>query len=107
MLLGKITVLIEFKNKKWIRCRPIANGKNEPFRAIPGRAQVVYIENCSLSQTMLKNNIYTLHGIFHSKVTNEDFNDSLCKVNVSPLSETVFNQLISIYPQENHAFSLI
>ncbi len=107
MLLGKITLLIESKNKKWIRCRPIANGKGEPFNPIRGISQVVYLANCNISQNMLKNNVYTLYGIFHSKITEQQFNESYCKVNVSPISETVFNQLNTIYPKENHAFSII
>ena len=36
-----------------------------------------------------------------------DFNESYCKFRVSPISEIVFNQLKTIYKQENHAFSTI
>lgn len=107
MLLGKITLKIEFKNNKWIRCRPVANGKNEPFNPVIGKTHVVYIENCTISRDFIKGNIYTIFGIFSNKVSINDFNESYCKVRVSPISEIVFNQLKTIYKQENHAFSTI
>ena len=106
MILGKITVTIEQINgrQRWIYCRPYKYANNSLFRQVIGVAHAIYLEKCFLTENIVRDRNYTFYGIFDKIPTNEQMDTGYIVSKVQPISEEVFNELIQIYPQENHRF---
>ena len=105
MYLGKITFRIENKNPKWFFCRPVSNNRGS-FISIRGICQVVYVEKCDLIENLNIDDEVTTYAIFHKTNTQEAFDRSFCHINISPITEEIYNRLLEIYPQKEHAFSV-
>lgn len=106
MILGKITVEVEniYGTKNYF-CRPVANGQGEVHPRIVGVCQVVSLKKCSLSSGLHRGQEFTTYAIFNRRHSIDDFRRGYTKVEASPITEEIYNQLIEIYPQSPHAFS--
>lgn len=106
MILGKITVKVEnFKHRpKFIFCRPVANGSDNDFVPVIGKNQSVYMEKSCLTEHLSVNDTFTCFAIFDKTVSVEEWDASVVKCKIQPITEDVFNELSRLYPQEPHAF---
>ena len=106
MILGKMTVEVEQINgrPKWIFCRPKNYADGTVFDNIIGVAHVIYLEKCSLTEDLQVGNRYTFYGIFDKLPSNEQMDEGYILSHFSPVSVEIFNDLLQLYPQEDHRF---
>ena len=105
MHLGRITVTTEnFFGSKNIYCRPFADGNGIRFPAVIGICHVVLVEKSILTDNLTRNQTFSCFAIFNRRVTREQFDRGYIDLEITPITEIAYNELILIYPDQDHAF---
>ena len=104
MILGKITVKVEYINQKYFFCRPIANGLNVAHPQIVGIPHVVHMERNTLNTHLTKDEVFTTYAIFSRLHTDSQWLAGYTRVTINPITDSIYNSLLALYPQKIHTF---
>lgn len=106
MILGKVKVKVEGIGHKYLFCRPLITGNDREFPARYGVCHVIYVERSTLTENIQTQGEYWFFGIFDKAPRNHEFEDGYMNSKVSPITEEIYNELITIYPQRETCFSI-
>lgn len=107
MILGKIKVRIEhFGGHRFFFARPVEAGEGIPHPGIIGVAHVVHLEKSALTTHLGLRDEFECFAIFDKMTYEHQWRAGYTNTKATPIPETVYNELIALYPQEDHVFKL-
>lgn len=104
MILGKVTVEVEFFQYKYIFCRPLINGKGVSHPRIIGIPHVVQVEKNSLTSHLEIGDVFETYAIFDRFHGDISWDAGYTRVKIQPITRRIFEDLSLLYPQKEHTF---